>query len=645
MLSKLKVGTKIGGGFGIVLVLTVVVAVAALLSIGSMRANMVEIESLGGRQQASAALAASMTKHVATARGYILYGEDSLINDYQKEVSIFKETLSKLSDELTTEKGKKLLQQAADGEAEYARLFDQEIIPAYKAGNKARIQELALGPMAKAGRSTIDACNGIVELADKMMADANEAGNTAASRATTIVTVFAIVAALFGIFIAFTITRSIVKPVTSLVGDAERVAQGDLTVNVQSAGQDEIGRLSDSFAQMVQNLRDTVLQVADSSSKVTASSQTLSATAEEVSRATQQITETIQQVAAGSQEQSRTAQATSQSMEQLGRAVQEVATGSQAQARTVDESVALIQQITAAIEQVAKLSQEAAQNGNQVTEVANTGGKQVAAAVGGMDRIKAATDKVAGMVEQLGQSSQQIGAIVETIDDIAEQTNLLALNAAIEAARAGEHGKGFAVVADEVRKLAERSSKATGEIAELIGSIQQMTGHAVDAMNQGSQEVAEGTELANQAGGALRSIQEAVAGIVRQIEDMSAAAAQMSGSSAEVIKAIESVSAVTQQTTAAAEEMSAASTEVTQQVEQVAAVSEENAAASEEVSASTEEQSAAVEELTSSAEELAGMAQQLQELVNQFKLDDDRRGGTLQDVSGRVAARQHRRAA
>jgi methyl-accepting chemotaxis protein len=282
-----------------------------------------------------------------------------------------------------------------------------------------------------------------------------------------------------------------------------------------------------------------------------------------------------------------------------------------------------------------------AQASREVNEVAIKGGVQVSKSGEGMALIKQSAEAVGVIVDKLGDSSQKIGAIVETIDDIAEQTNLLALNAAIEAARAGEHGKGFAVVADEVRKLAERSSKATGEIADLIGSMQQMITAAVSGMQDSAKQVAEGTQLSVEAGNALKNIQGAVEGIVSQIDNMAAAAQQMSASSNEVVKAIENVSAVTEETTAAAEEMSASSSEVSRQIEQVAAVSEENAAAAQEVSATTQEQTAAAEEMTAATEDLSGMAEDLQELVSAFKLTSD----NLQDVTGKVTSRKRRQAA
>jgi methyl-accepting chemotaxis protein len=220
----------------------------------------------------------------------------------------------------------------------------------------------------------------------------------------------------------------------------------------------------------------------------------------------------------------------------------------------------------------------------------------------------------------MGIRSEKIGDIVVTIEDIASQTNLLALNAAIEAARAGEAGKGFAVVADEVRKLAERSASATREIGELVHTIQKTVTEAVTAMDEGTREVELGVSIANQAGVALAQIMTAAEGVNREAVLAAQAADVMQASANELVVAVDSVSAIVEENTAATEEMSASSSDVTEAIENIASVSEENSAAVEEVSASAEEMAAQVEEVNNSAELLMELANQLQEVVHRFKL-------------------------
>ncbi len=231
-------------------------------------------------------------------------------------------------------------------------------------------------------------------------------------------------------------------------------------------------------------------------------------------------------------------------------------------------------------------------------------------------------------VTDLGEQSNEIGKIVATIDDIAAQTNLLALNAAIEAARAGEQGRGFAVVADEVRKLAERSSGATKEIADLIEGIQKGVGEAVNAMEDGNKEVDDGYKLATDAGESLADILKTVQEVRAQVGKISAAAEGLNTLSTEMVKVTDGVSSVVQENTAAAEEMSASSDQVSKSIESVAGVSEENSAATQQVSASAEEMSAQVEEVVANAQSLAQMSDELKKSVSAFKMNGAGAGTT-----------------
>jgi methyl-accepting chemotaxis protein len=336
--------------------------------------------------------------------------------------------------------------------------------------------------------------------------------------------------------------------------------------------------------------------------------------------ATNQISTTIQQVAMGTQNQAGAVTQTATSVEEMSRAINGVAKGAQEQTLAVTRAANITEQINNAIQQVSGNAAAVTRDSATAGEAAKKGARTVEETLEGMQNIKTKVGLSAEKVKEMGIRSEQIGTIVEVIEDIASQTNLLALNAAIEAARAGEHGKGFAVVADEVRKLAERSSSATKEIGGLITGIQKTVAEAVIAMDEGYKEVEAGVKSANLAGTALSEILNSAEEVNAQAKLAGEASTRMSEFSDELVAAVDSVSAVVEENTAATEEMAANSTEVTQAIEVIASVSEENSASIEEVSASTEEMSAQVEEVNASALSLNEMAKELQNVVSRFKL-------------------------
>jgi methyl-accepting chemotaxis protein len=362
-------------------------------------------------------------------------------------------------------------------------------------------------------------------------------------------------------------------------------------------------------------------KVVEVAGNVSAASQQLFSAAEQAGGAATQLAATIQQVAEGTARQSEEVSRAAQTVEQVNRAIDGVAKGSQEQAEAVNKSSDISTQLTAVIQQVSANAKNSASGADKAAAAARAGTQTVEETIEGMYGIKAKTGLAAEKVQEMGQRSGQIEAIVETIEDIASQTNLLALNAAIEAARAGEHGKGFAVVADEVRKLAEKSAAATGEIASLIKGIQQTVAEAVQAMGEGTDEVEAGMSRANKAGEALMNILEASESVNEQVEEIAAAAERMASQSDGLVNAMNTVSAVVEENTATAEEMAASSGQVGEAIDGIASIGEENSAAAEEVSAATEEMSAQVEEVSASAGSLAEMARALQAAVAQFDLD------------------------
>jgi methyl-accepting chemotaxis protein len=253
---------------------------------------------------------------------------------------------------------------------------------------------------------------------------------------------------------------------------------------------------------------------------------------------------------------------------------------------------------------------------------AASGAGSVRETVAGMGRIRDVVQRAASKVTELGAKGVQIGAIVETIDDIAEQTNLLALNAAIEAARAGEQGKGFAVVADEVRKLAERSSRATKEIAALIGQVQQDTDEAVAAMDVGAAEVSQGSELATRSGQAIDELASAVAATRSAAEQIGGRIHTMATASDGVVGAIREIDRIAKENNTSAEAMLAHASSVIGQLDAIETVTTATASHAEEVNAAADEMNAQAQTLAGSADSLVMTARNLSRYTGEFRLPE-----------------------
>ncbi len=376
------------------------------------------------------------------------------------------------------------------------------------------------------------------------------------------ITVIVIALIIFGI-IGAVIIRTIIRPLNELSTVAEQVGNGDLRNLIEVKTQDEIGKLANIFNKMIQSLREVVGNIGEESNQLAASSEQLTASTTENKRATSQIVDSIQTFA-----------------ETVD-----------IQAETINDSNSSVLEMSSSIQRISVKADAVNEMSNKAMDAVLSGDETIQTAVQQMTMIQNTVLTLEKTVQTLDKRSHEIEDIVEAITQIAEQTNLLALNAAIEAARAGEQGKGFAVVADEVRKLAEQSAQSTLQIKEIISRIQADTELAVESMAAGSAEVVKGIDVTNMAGKSFEEIRTNVQSVTYEIGQISEASKVISQHAKQVAMGIETV------------------------LEQT----NENTASAQNISAATEEQLASMEEIAASAEALADMSENLQRTIQQFK--------------------------
>jgi methyl-accepting chemotaxis protein len=394
----------------------------------------------------------------------------------------------------------KKLEELSTTAEQFARTRDTETIPSIYAGKVEEARTSALGIQA--------------DRFEKMQTLARELGDEAAGRARSAVTlseqraaesirlfmVVGLAALALGAAMTLVLDRMISRPLKAVAGVAARVATGDLTASVPAdRRRDEVGALTQTFAQMLDNLRkmnreirEGVNVLASSASEILAATTQVAAGATETAAAVNETTSTVEEV-------KHTAQLSSQK---------------------------------------AKFVLDAAQKAAQISQ---GGKKAVEETVAGMGRIREQMESVAASIVRLSEQSQAIGEIIATVNDLAEQSNLLAVNAAIEAAKAGEQGKGFAVVAQEVKSLAEQSKQATAQVRTILGDIQKATSAAVMATEQGSKAVEVGVKQSAEAGESIRLLADSITEAAQAATQISASAQQQQVGMDQVATAMESI--------------------------------------------------------------------------------------------------------
>ncbi|MBT0666491.1 MCP four helix bundle domain-containing protein [Geobacter pelophilus] len=395
--------------------------------------------------------------------------------------------------------------------------IDKTVSPALdniKSNNFGVVNELIFkGGTAQAKKAAGDA-QLLLEFQLKQAKDLYQSSNASYQKMIGWSVASIIIGVILAVIIGFLIIRSITKSTRSLMETAAHIEQGDLTARCNMSGTDEMSQIAKSFDQIA--------------STFTSSINNLTAIASEVTAAASKVHMSSETLAAGS--------------EQVASETTTVATAGEEMAATSGD--------------IAKNCQLAAESASQASEQANHGSTIIKNSIAVMERIAQRVSESAKTVGSLGEKSEQIGAIIGTIQDIADQTNLLALNAAIEAARAGEQGRGFAVVADEVRALAERTTKATKEIDTMIKSIQQETKTAVSSMEEGVVQVEQGTQEAARSGEAIDSILAQISNLSMQVSQIATAAEEQTATTSEISGNMQRITDVVRQSSQSAHESS-----------------------------------------------------------------------------------------
>ncbi|MGD9578245.1 MAG: methyl-accepting chemotaxis protein [Syntrophorhabdus sp.] len=522
-ISNLTISKRLAIGFGVILALMIILTVTGIWSLSGMnhkieqiiKVNNAKIEHAYAIQNAVSAIDKSVLTIVLSNDETTTKTERQKIETARTTYQTSMATLEKLE---ATKKGKEIIQELKQN-AEISKNANDRALETAASGNIQSAITTITGTL-QISNMLGSACSDLVHYQQEQTSLGAKDAQATFKRARLLLLIIGAVVFAFAVFLATGLARSITKPLGYGASIAHRIAEGDLTARIENLRTDETGQLLGAMQNMVENLQRIIGEVKAAASNMASASQNLNTNSELMSKGAGEQASRALQVASASEEMSQT------------------------------------------ILDVAKNTSSIEMSSTETAKLARNGEKVVDSSVHKVKAISETIEASAKLIKSLGDRSNQIGQIIGVINDIADQTNLLALNAAIEAARAGEAGRGFAVVADEVKKLAVRTSNSTSEISSMITSIQKEVHEVVASMETITREVTTGVELSTQAGDVLRSIVGSVDQLHVMVQQIASASEEMASTSEQISKDIESIASVSKETSGNSEGITRASLEL-----------------------------------------------------------------------------------
>ena len=522
LFTDVKIGHRLGIGFGITLALMGVIAVSGIVYLSGIKSNVRYIADVNSVRLKNANDVRAALSDLSFFMGEVVTSHDGSVkekarNKIQEIRASYKSALEEVEKLEPNQEGKELVTKLKEHVAK-GREANDRVIELAMAGNGKEAAE-GFRSLAPTTAAYLQAADDVVRYNEKRIKFRYEEAGHHASTARMVALVVGIITLLLGVWLSRMITRSITTPITRSAAQIDLMAKGDFSIRVSEHAlkrKDEMGVFARSMDAMNSNLKQMLKEVVASAANMASASTQLTMSAEKLSKGATEQVERATVAATGSEEMSQ-------------------ASGD-----------------------IAGTSTQVATSANEAVNVAGEGRRVVDKSIQEVNLIAETVETALGFVRELGEQSAKIGDIVTAINDIADQTNLLALNAAIEAARAGEHGRGFAVVADEVKKLAERTSTSTTEIASMINNIREGVRKTVVSMDTAKDKVGAGVEYSSQVSASLEGIIKSINRLHGGVHQIATATEEMSATTGEIARDINQIEVVTQETFSSSEEISQA---------------------------------------------------------------------------------------